>query len=521
MATSQANLQRYESLLVETQERRSARQSLLSFTRQIAIEPEPVHHHRVLIEKLQQVIDGTLSRLMVFMPPGTAKSTYSSVLLPACYLGVHNKRRVIAGSYDTGLSTLFGRKVRNLVNGPDYRRIFPIEVAGDTRAKGEWDLSTGGGYYATGVGSAVTGRRGHLGILDDLIKGRKDADSPTVRDSTWEWFKSDFRTRLIPDNNAIVFIMTRWHEDDPAGRILPEDWNGESGLIRARDGEIWDVLCIPAQAGVNDALGRKEGDWLWTEWFSEAFWKQEKISQGPRNWSALYQQIPSPDEGVYFKRENFFRFDVKDMPSVRKYMSGDFAVSDEAEADNPDFTELGIHGARKEYIDDIMTGDQFDATKLYMCIDGWSGRKAPEAWIHEYFNLVKHHLPQTEFAEVGVIRRSIEGILKQQRLARRALGHIEWMPHIGDKSANARALQSLSELGMVGIANTEHGDYCLEQLIKFPTGKWDDVVDMMALFARAVYEAHPMIEIPGIPEEAKDRYDKAWDDNETDNWKVA
>ena len=459
---------------------------------------------------------------MVFMPPGTAKSTYCSVLLPGDYLGTHPTRRIIAGSYDTGLSTLFGRKVRNMVNGPDYHRIYPISVAGDTRAKGEWDVDTGGGYYATGVGAAVTGRRGHLGILDDLIKGRKDADSQVVRDSTWEWYKGEFRTRLIPNQNAIVFIMTRWHEDDPAGRILPEDWDGESGLIKARDGETWDVLCIPAQAGVNDALGRKEGDWLWTEWFSEAFWKQERISQGPRNWSALYQQQPSPDEGVYFKRENFFRFKPHDMPAVRKYMTSDFAVTEEAEADNPDFTEMGVHGARKVYIEDALSGDQFDATKLYMCIDGWSGQKAPEAWVHEYFNLVKRHKPQCEFAEVGVIRRATEGIIRQQRLARHASGVIEWLPHIGDKSANARALQSLSQMGMVGIAENEYGDYCLDQLVKFPAGKHDDVTDMMALFGRAVDEAHPMLNIPKALSKEKDRYDRKFDDaDEEYSWKTA
>ena len=452
---------------------------------------------------------------MVFMPPGTAKSTYCSVLLPACYLGVHNTRRVIAGSYDTGLSTLFGRKVRNLVNGPDYHRIFPIEVAGDTRAKGEWDISTGGGYYATGVGAAVTGRRGHLGILDDLIKGRKDADSQVVRDSTWEWYKSDFRTRLIPDNNAIVYICTRWHEDDPAGRILPEGWNGESGLITARDGEVWDVLCIPAQAGENDPIDRKPGEWLWPEWFSPKFWKQEKVSQGARNWSALYQQIPAPDEGVFFKREWFWRFDKA--PKVRKYQTADFAVTDEAEGDDPDYTEIGVHGVARSTLDDI------PVNKLYLCLDGWSGRKAPEKWVHEYFNLVKRHKPQCEFAEVGVIRRATEGLLRQQRLIRRATGRIEWMPPIGDKSANARALQSLAQMGLVGIANTDYGQHCLEQLVKFPAGKNDDAVDMLALIARAVDEAHPMITVPGIPVEKKDRYDRAWDDDygDGDNWKTA
>lgn len=507
-------MQEHENLLdlLEIQQRRSARTSLLEFTRELAIEPEPALHHRLLISKLQKVIDGECRRLMVFMPPGSAKSTYCSVLLPAGYLGVHNTRRVIAGSYDTGLSTLFGRKVRNLVNGSDYHRIFPVGIAGDTRAKGEWDLATGGGYYATGVGASVTGRRGHLGILDDLIKGRKDADSQVVRDATWEWYKSDFRTRLIPNNNAIVFIMTRWHEDDPAGRILPEGWNGESGLIKARDGEEWDVLSIPACAGVNDALGRKEGDWLWTEWFSEEFWKQEKITQGPRNWGALYQQNPSPDEGIYFKRENFFRFDIKDMPAVRKYQTADFAVTDAAESDDPDYTEIGIHGAAKSMLDDV------PVTKIYLCLDGWSGRKAPEKWVHEYYNLQTRHKPLCEFAEVGIIRRAIEGLLRHQRLSRRASGQIEWISHIGDKSANARSLQSLSQMGLIGIANTEYGDYCIEQLIKFPTAKHDDAVDMVAMMARVVDEAHPMITLPGIPETARDRYH--WDDDDSDNyWK--
>ena len=449
---------------------------------------------------------------MIFMPPGSAKSTYSSVLLPACYLGVHNTRRVIAGSYDTGLSTLFGRKVRNLVSGPDYQRIFPGGIAHDTRAKGEWDIVTGGGYYATGVGAAVTGRRGNLGVLDDLIKGRKDADSETVRNSTWEWLKSDFRTRLIPNQNAIVFIMTRWHEDDPAGRILPEDYNGESGQIKARDGEMWEVLNIPAQAEINDALGRKEGDWLWTEWFSEDFWKQTKITQGPRNWSALYQQRPAPDEGVYFKRENFFRFNLNDMPRVRKYQTSDFAVTDAAEADDPDYTEIGVHGVAKSLLEEV------PVTKLYLCMDGWSGRKAPETWVQEYFNIQLRHKPLCEFAEVGVIRRATEGLIKSQRLARRASGTIEWISHIGDKSANARALQSLSQMGLVGIANTEYGDYCLEQLIKFPAGKYDDAVDMLALMGRAVDEAHPMLTLPGIPEEKKDRYGD-WDNDDDYDWR--
>ena len=298
---------------------------------------------------------------------------------------------------------------------------------------------------------------------------------------------------------------------------MPDDWNGESGLITAKDGEVWDVLCIPAEAGENDAIGRKPGEWLWPEWFSEGYWKQERITQGPRNWHALFQQQPSPDEGIFFKREWFWRYELNEVPKVRKYQTSDFAVTDEAEADDPDYTEIGVHGAVK-----LRNADDIEITKLFLCLDGWSGRKAPEAWIQEYFNLVKRHKPQCEFAEVGVIRRAVEGILRQQRLQRKAIGRIEWMPYIGDKSANARALQSLASMGLVGIANTEYGDYCLEQLIKFPAGKYDDAVDMLALFARVVDEAHPMLAMTVVPDKTRDRWDKAFDnDGNVDSWKVA
>ena len=516
----------YKEAVEELESLVDAQQSMLNFCRKIEYERPPALHHIKLIGKLQQIIDGKLQRLMVLMPPGSAKSTYCSILLPACYLGMHPTRRVICASYDEGLPTQFGRKVRNLVETPEYYRIFPREVAQDTRAKAEWELVDGGSYYGTGVGTAVAGRRAHLAILDDLIKGREAADSPTIRNKTWDWYISDLRPRLIPRRSAICFITTRWHQDDVAGRILPEDWSGESGLIEARDGEIWDVLCIPAEAVEGDPLGRKPGEWLWLKWFSEKIWRQERVTQGGpsgRNWSAMYQQNPSPEEGTYFKREWFKRFDPRDLPSVRKYQTADFAVTDEAEADDPDYTEIGIHGLRNEWL----KGDNSDiqVTKLYLCIDGWSGRKNPLDWVHEYFNLQKRHKPDCEFAEVGVIRRATEGILQRERANRRAWGRIEWMPHIGNKEANARALQSMAQMGFVSIANTEYGDYCLSQLVDFPTAKHDDVVDELALMARAVDEAWPMLPPPPAPPENKkrDRWDRAFErlDDGEHNWKTA
>ena len=249
---------------------------------------------------------------------------------------------------------------------------------------------------------------------------------------------------------------------------------------------------------------------MWPEWFTPEFWDAVKRKQPPRNWAALYQQMPVPDEGTYFKRDWFWRFD--NAPKVRKYLTSDFAVTEPEDDSDPDYTEIGVHGAAKT--DDGLT-------KIYLGIDGWSGQSEPATWMDEYFNLVKRHKPLCEFAEVGVIRRSIEGFLKQKRRERKAIGRIEWMPHIGDKLANARALQGMAEMGLIGISSTPYGDHLLEQLLKFPAGKHDDAVDMCAMMARVIDEAHPAVTLPHKPKAKPDRYDRAFKaQDEAASWRV-
>lgn len=448
--------------------RRKARKSLLHFTEAVSYEPSPARHHRVLIGALQKVLDGDLKRLMVFMPPGSAKSTYASILAPGGYLGRHPvEGRVIAASYDTSLSTLFGRRVRNMVQSSEYQRIFPVGLAQDTKAKGEWELSTGASYYATGVGSAVTGRRGTLGILDDIIKGRKEADSQTIRDATWEWYKADFRTRFVPGSSQI-YIATRWHEDDPAGRILGDAYDGSSGFVTAVDGEEWYVLSLPAEARQGDPVGREPGEWLWPEWFTPDFWEQERRTQGARNWSALYQQVPSPDEGIYFKRE-WFQWYQEPPEHAHYYMAGDFAVT---EGDG-DYTEIGV--AAIDGNDDMYLAPERG---------WWSGQTPADQWIDAMLSLVREHQPLAFVSEKGVIRNAVEPyILKRQRELQ-AYVHLEWLPHVGDKAANARAFQARASNGKVHLPDNEIGHRILNQLLTFPAGKHDDIVDVCGLLGR-------------------------------------
>ncbi len=218
--------------------RQNASRDYLSFVEYIALEDPPVKHHKLIIEKLQGVTDGLIRRLMFFLPPGHAKTTYATKLFPPFFLGKHTDKSVISASYGQRLSSKFGKKARDIVASQKYRNIFGFGLAPGSAARDEWETEQGGEYTATSVDGAATGRRGDLLIADDIVKGREEAESELSLDNIWDWWLTDFRSRLKP-NGAIILIMTRWSEDDPAGRILPENYNGESGLITGRDGEHW------------------------------------------------------------------------------------------------------------------------------------------------------------------------------------------------------------------------------------------------------------------------------------------
>lgn len=493
--------------------RNAARTDIVEFAKYIAIEPEPAPHHELVLKQLQRVVDGDLRRLMVFMPPGCAKSTYCSVIMPAFYMGKHPDRQVIAASYDTTLATKFAGRVKQLVSTePNYQTLFPgMGLSADTKAKGEWNLDgKKGGYYATGVGSAITGRRGHLAILDDLVKDRQEADSVRVMDSTWEWLLSALQTRLIPQTNAIVYITTRWSQNDPAGRLLPEDWDGQSGPVECRDGAVWEVVSLPAEAVENDPLGRKVGEWLWPEWYTPEEWvsiKKIQTESGTRNWSSLYQQNPTPEEGTYFKRE-WFKFYDTPPSSYTSYVAADFAVSE----DRGDFTEIGVFGVDKE-------------DNLYVAPDGgwWSGKTAPDIWIERLLDFVALYKPHTFLSEKGVIRNSVEPFLDKRMDERRVYVTKEWLPHIGDKTANARAFQARAHVGKVYLPNDELGHRILTQLLNFPAGKHDDVIDVCGFIGRWLQ----MSTVPSVKQKSNkiyDRWERAFrrnDMNQDNGWKVA
>jgi hypothetical protein len=296
--------------------RRRAREDVLAYAQAIEIPGKPAgedpdteffepiestmaQHHRLILETMERVSKTPHGRAMFFMPPGSAKSTYASVVFPSRYLGAEKNRKVILASYGDDLARKMGRRTRSIIKQKRFKGIFGCELTTESSAAQEFSLTNGSEYIATGILGGVTGNRANGIIIDDPVKGREQADSPTIRDKTWDAYNDDLKTRLIP-GGWVVIIQTRWHEDDLAGRILPEDWKGESGPILCRDGNVWEVVCLQARCEVqNDPLGRKIGEYLWPEWFTEKHWLQ--FQNNVRTWTSLYQQLPRPLEGTLFQ----------------------------------------------------------------------------------------------------------------------------------------------------------------------------------------------------------------------------
>lgn len=467
--------------------RRRARTSLIDFTRYTFPGFQDGAHHRQIAEALEMVERGECHRLMIFAPPRHTKSELASRRFPAWYLGRNPGRQLITATYSGEFATDFGREVKQIVGSSEYQALFPgVKLADDSQAKGRWHTTDNGVYVAVGVGGPITGRGAHLALIDDPIKNRQEADSETIRDSVWKWYTSTLRTRLMP-GGAIVLVLTRWHEDDLAGRLLEAAKNG---------GEQWKVVELPAIRTVD---GEERA--LWPEWYPLKELHGIRSAVGARDWLALYQQQPTADDGTFFKRE-WFRTREDAPPRVKVFMTGDFAVTE----GGGDFTELATWGV------------SLDGT--LHALDWWSGQEAADTWIDALLDMAARHKPQWFIGETGPIRRAIEPLLKRRMRERRVYVATEWLTHAGaDKAVNARAFQGMASAGRVRFPDTEWAERVIGQLLSFPSGKYDDAVDACGLAGRWVDRAWATPGSKAMPSRRPDDY--GVHDDEADNWKVA
>lgn len=441
----------------------------------------------MIADHLEAVARGDIDRLMINMPPRHGKSELASRRFPAWFLGQQPSKSIIAASYNSDLATDFGRQVRNILATPEYKMLFDTELAEDSRAANRWNTSDGGGYVAAGVGTAITGRGADILLIDDPLKDREEADSELQRDKVWDWYTSTAYTRLAPGGRVIV-IQTRWHEDDLTGRLLEEEKTG---------GDKWVKLELPA---IN-----AQGEALWPDFYPLPVLERYRSVLPGRDWSALYQQQPTPDEGDYFKRE-WFRYYSAPPKHLRIYGASDYAVT----AKGGDYTVHVVAGIDPD--DD-----------LYI-LDVWRAQTESNHWIETFIDLIARWKPLKWAEEQGQIVKSLGPFIDKRMRERRIYCAREQMTSVADKPTRSRAFQARAAMGKVYLPhNAPWVEDFMSELLMFPAGKHDDQVDAIGLVGRML---DTMVggRVPKAPGRPESKWDKAFarkagDTNQS--WKVA
>ncbi len=471
---------------IELEIRRRKLRDALTFDEWLAhVRPELTWDapHLVYIRNhINALIAGDIKKMMVFVPPRHGKTEQNTISLPAWYLERNPSHRVIIAAYNSTLAEKFSRKARKLTRA---------QLSEDRTAVDDWETMKGGGMRAVGVGGGITGMGGNLVCIDDPVRSRADADSAVFRDRCWDWYTDDLYTRLEP-GGSMIFTMTRWHDDDLAGRILNSD-----------DGKNWTVITLPAFADHNDPLGREFGAALWPDRYDVDALESIREIMGPQSFNALYQQNPIPDEGDYFQRDKCQWYEYPPS-SMHIYGASDYAVTEGA----GDFTEHGVFGVDSN--DDIYI------------LDWWSGQTQSDVWIDTQLDLVRMHEPFFWVGESGPIRRSIEPFLIKRARERKTYCRFEWLSSINDKPTRARAFQARWAMGKVFLPkNKPWADRLLSQLVRFPAGAHDDAVDVCSLIGRALAEIHGCTLPAGDVRSNEDRWDAKFERNdEINDWKT-
>ena len=411
------------------------------------------------LEKFSEDVTNKKSpRLMLFMPPRHGKSTLASVTFPAWHLGKNPNHEFIGCSYSGSLAMSFSRKVRQLLREPNYKNVFNNTFLDRTSQSVEsWLTTKGGGYVAAGVGGGITGKGAHVLVIDDPVKNREDAESDFNRESVYNWYTSTAYTRLAPGGGVLI-ILTRWHDDDLAGRLLTSASKGA---------DQWEVVKYPAVAETEEKF-RKEGEALHPERYTVESLKQIRKAIGPRDWSALYQQNPVSDEGDYFSRDmiRYYDSDDIDLSRLKYYCAWDLAIG---QRDRNDYTVGLVVGVDEDdvmYIVDVVRGrvDGFEIVERILDLY--------ETWKPGIVGIEKGHIEMAigPFLEKRVRERKLyEAYFKDLKTGRR------------DKEARARAIQGRMQQGMVYFPKDAIWTGPLgAELLRFPNGVHDDQVDALA-----------------------------------------
>lgn len=462
----------------------ASQNDLLAFTQHTFPQYKADPFHRNVAKYLNRVVLGEINHLMLFAPPQHGKSELVSTRLPSYWLAHNPELPVALVSYGASLAYRNSRAARSVFESPQYKEIFPHVVRDTSNWRmHDWHILDGKGYVlAVGVGGPITGHGFGLGIIDDPIENWAAGQSEALRERAWQWWQGTFKTRMW-ENSRTVVMLTRWHDDDMAGRILRQEG-------RIEEGGKWTVISYPALAdhaeGL-DGIGREVGDPLAPSRYSKEYLHELRDDLGPHVWSAEYQQKPTKPEGDLFKigriqLVNAIPAEIADVylpeaserfpepfPVIRQVFMGtrawDLAGSTKkTQKQDPDYTVgfLVVVFEGNVYLLDMvreqMSPDQ--AEQMVKITAGTDGKR------------VRVRLEK----EPGQ-----SGLYQVNNYIKMLMGYdVEGLPATGDKMVRASPFASQVNAGNVFMLRALWNKFALNELAGFPNAAHDDIVDAAA-----------------------------------------
>ena len=408
-------------------------------------------HHRIIAEKLERVARGDLKRLIINMPPRHSKSEFASYLMPAWFLGRNPKLKIIQATHNTELAVRFGRKVRDLIDDPAYKEIFPnTNLKEDNKGAGKWGTTAGAEYFAAGVGAAITGRGADLLIIDDP-HSEQDALSESAFDNAYEWYTSGPRQRLQP-GGTIILVMTRWGKKDLTGRLLAQQG---SDIMS----DQWEVVEFPAILPSDKPL--------WPEFWDKDALLGIKASLPVGKWNAQWQQTPTSSESAIIKKEWWQDWEKEEIPPVKYILQAyDTAFSKKETADYSAITTWGVFEPEEGGPDNIIL---MDAQR-----GRWNFPELKEKAFeeHEYWE-----------PDMVLVEAKATGTPLIDELRLRGIPALGFSPGKGrDKVTRMHMVAPLFEAGVVWApTEKKFADEVIEEIVSFPNGDHDDFCDSMTL----------------------------------------